>query len=65
MNISNSSRLSDVVFPLNRFPITGTLPIPGVCDLLLAFEFFLIPPITTISPSATSNFVTISILLIG
>ena len=27
--------------------------------------FFLIPPITTISPSATNNFVTISILLIG
>ena len=27
--------------------------------------FFLIPPITTISPSATKSFVTISILLIG
>jgi hypothetical protein len=32
---------------------------------LLAITFFFIPPITTISPSATSSLVTISILLIG
>ena len=33
---------------------------PGVFVLVLFFVFFLIPPITTISPSVISNFVLIS-----
>jgi hypothetical protein len=56
INTNNSSKLSELVLPLNRFPITGTFPTPGVCSLLFD-TFFLIPPITTISPSATNNFV--------
>ena len=51
--------------PLNKFPKTGTSPIPGVCALVLNTLFFLIPPITTISPSAIYNFVEISILFIA
>ena len=65
MNTNNSSRLSTFDLPLNRFPITGTSPNPGVCCLLFDITFFLIPPITTISPSATNNFVIISILLMA
>ena len=57
--------LSVFCFPLNKFPTTGTSPTPGVCCLLLVKAFFLIPPITTISPSAINNFVLISILLIA
>ena len=51
-----------MLLPLNRFPRTGKFPTPGVCDLLLNTLFFFIPPITTISPSATKSFVEISIL---
>ena len=47
--------------PLNKFPTTGTSLIPGVFVLVLFLVFFLIPPITTISPSVTSNFVLISL----
>ena len=42
----------------------GTLLTPGTVDLFEDILFFLIPPITTISPSATNNFVFISIVLI-
>ena len=35
---------------------------PGVFVLVLFFVFFLIPPITTISPSVTSSFVLISLV---
>ena len=43
--------LSLLVLPLNKFPKTGTFPKPGVWLLVLNTLFFLIPPITTISPS--------------
>ena len=46
--------------PLNKFPTTGTSLIPGVFVLVLFFVFFLIPPITTISPSVISSLVLIS-----
>ena len=35
---------------------------PGVFVLVLFLVFFLIPPITTISPSVTNNFVLISLV---
>ena len=57
--------VSLLVLPLNKFPSTGTFPKPGVWLLVLKTLFFLIPPITTISPSAINSFVDISILLIG
>ena len=57
--------LSLLVLPLNKFPRTGTFPKPGVWLLVLNTLFFLIPPITTISPSAIKSLVEISILLIG
>ena len=50
---------------LNKFPITGTVTSPrsfAVCHYLLVF--FLIPPITTISPSLTKSLVTIELVLI-
>ena len=50
--------------PLNNFPTTGTLSAPGIPRLLSLTRFFLIPPITTMSPSAIKSFVFISILLI-
>ena len=37
---------------------------PGVLLFTLLFVFFLIPPITTISPSLTKSFVTIELVLI-
>jgi len=57
MNINNSSKVSPFVVPLNKFPKTGTFPRPGICDLVLNTLFFLIPPITTMSPSAIKSFV--------
>ena len=48
---------------LNKFPTTGTLLTPGVLLLVLFIVFFLIPPITTISPSLTKSFVRISFVL--
>ena len=49
----------------SKFPITGTFPKPGTCSLAFDTSFDLIPPITTISPSAINSFVIISILEIG
>ena len=59
MKTSSSFKLSDFALPLNKFPITGTFPIPGVCFLLSVILSFLIPPITTMSPSANNNLVSI------
>ena len=42
----------------------GTFETPGTPELLFETVFFLMPPITTISPSATNNLVLISIVLI-
>ena len=60
MKISNSFNSSVLFLLLNKFPTTGTLPNPGVFVLVLFMVFFLIPPITTISPSLTKSFVVIS-----
>ena len=60
MKISNSFNSSVLFLLLNKFPTTGTLPNPGVFVLVLLMVFFLIPPITTISPSLTKSFVVIS-----
>ena len=64
MNINNSSKLSPFSEPLNKFPKTGTFPRPGICPFLLNTLFFLIPPITTMSPSAIKSLVLICIVLI-
>ena len=45
-------------------PKTGTLLAPGVPLLASVVTFFLIPPITTISPSLTKSLVTISFVSI-
>ncbi|SVD31420.1 uncharacterized protein METZ01_LOCUS384274 [marine metagenome] len=37
---------------------------PGTCSVALDISFFLIPPITTMSPSPIRSFVVISILFI-
>ena len=61
----NSSTSSSVLFLLlNKFPTTGTLLAPGVLLFSLFIVFFLIPPITTISPSLTSSLVRISLVFI-
>ena len=49
---------------LNKFPTTGTLLTPGVILFESLSVSFLIPPITTISPSLTKSFVRISLVLI-
>ena len=64
MKISSSMSSSDLVLPLNKLPTTGILLNPGVFVLLSDCFSSLIPPITTISPSLTNNFVMISFVLI-
>ena len=49
---------------LNKLPKTGTLLTPGVPLLVSEMIFFLIPPITTISPSLTKSLVIISFVFI-
>ncbi len=49
---------------MNKFPTTGTFPNPGVFEFVLVSVLTFIPPITTISPSLTNSFVSISLLVI-
>ena len=60
MKINNSFNSSVLFLPLNKLPSTGTLLNPGVLVRVSFMIFFLIPPITTISPSLTKSLVIIS-----
>ena len=60
MKINNSFNSSVLLLPLNKLPSTGTLLNPGVLVRVSFIVFFLIPPITTISPSLTKSLVIIS-----
>ena len=64
MNIKSSTSSSVLFLLLNKFPTTGTLLAPGVLLFSLFIVFFLIPPMTTISPSLTNSLVKISLVLI-